>query len=211
MSTRWGWAFGLVASLWVPSAAALEGKPFIRPDVGGRVVFSPNGPSTQVLGGATAGYTFREPGDPDIAGYARLQAGGIYSLSHDSVGGMARLGVFAGPSISSVFATFGPDVWVDAYGTVSSNDYYLPLGSGVEFPLRVTVTPVSELSITGFVSPGFVIAGDRVAPGLSPFHTLSVGGFASVNAGSLSLTLGVQREWTVAGPLNGLILGFRIR
>lgn len=190
-----------------PQKRGWEGTPYFAPILsgGGVLVNGQTVVQTQIGGEVGYRYRYRKP-RPHVVGRTRARAVGIYATT-GSLGADVRLGSFMGPDWKVVQLLHGPDFWFDVYGSPRAPDYHLPPTVGVDLLNQVTVRIIQgQLNWVTAVSPGWVSNRQRRAPQLGPFHTMTARTAMVLRTDFGTLQLGVQRQWTSAGPVNGLIL-----
>lgn len=181
-------------------------KPYVYPVVNISLVSVNGTASAQAAAGAQVGVRVRYSDPPHWLSHTRTSVVGYYGLNSGSLGADLRLGSFIGPDGKVLQYLVGPDVWVQGYGTTGARDYYLPWTPGLDLRNLVTLKLVPELHLVGEVTPGWVFDEARRSDAVPPFHQLNLAAMAVIRANFLRLTVGVSRQYTAAGTIDGLIL-----
>jgi hypothetical protein len=181
-------------------------KPYIYPVVNISLV-SVNGNATaQAAAGGQVGVRVRYSDPPHWLSHTRTAVVGFYGLNTGSLGADVRLGSFIGPDGKLVQYQVGPDVWAQGYGRPDAADYWLPWTPGLDLRNLVTLKLAREFQLVGEATPGWVFDERRQSDEVAPFHQLNLAAMAVIRANFLRLTIGVSRQYTAAGTIDGLIL-----
>jgi hypothetical protein len=199
----------VIAALLAVTAAAGEWrdpKPYVFPVLNVSVVSVNGASSAQAAVGAQVGVRVRYSDAPHWLSHTRTSVVGFYGLNTGSLGADLRVGSFLGPDGKLVQYQVGPDLWAQGYGRPDARDYWLPWTPGLDLRNLVTFKVARELHLVGEATPGFVFDGRRVAEEVAPFHQLNLAAMAVIRMNVLRLTVGVSRQYTAAGTIDGLIL-----
>lgn len=182
-------------------------KPYAIPrlSVGGVAV---NGQwYAQGIGGAEAGVRVRDRDVPHWLSLSRVSALGMYGFNSGSLGGDFRLGSFIGPDGKAVRLLSGPDIFYNGYGDPAAPDYHLAWSPGLDIRTMALFKIHRDFKVVAHVTPGWAFSAQRAAPEIPIFSHVGMGVAARMNAGPVSLTVGVERQMNVAGTQDYIVLG----
>jgi hypothetical protein len=196
--------------LWCLSSALAgewsDPKPYVYPVINVSLVSVNGNASAQAAAGAQIGMRMRYNETPHWLSHTRTSIVGFYGLNSGSLGADLRLGSFIGPDGKLLQYQVGPDLWAQGFGSPDARDYYLPWTPGLDLRNLVTLKVAREFHLVGEVSPGWVFDERRRSTAVPPFHQLQLAAMAVIRADFLRLTVGVSRQYTAAGTIDGIIL-----
>lgn len=195
---------GLAAAAW--GGEWSDPKPYVYPVINISLVSVNGQASAQAAAGAQVGMRMRYDEAPHWLSHTRTSVVGFYGLNSGSIGADLRLGSFIGPDGKLVQYQVGPDLWAQGYGSPDARDYWLPWTPGLDLRNLVTLKLAREFHLLGEASPGWVFDARRRSDQVPPFHQVYLAAMASIRTNVIRLTVGVSRQYTAAGTIDGLIL-----
>ena len=181
-------------------------RPYILPRLNVGYV-SVNGTGfAQATGGLEGGLIRRYRQKPHYVWTTRASALGLLGLTDFSYGVDLRGGSFIGPDYKYLRLSLGPDLWYNGYGDPQAYGYYLPYSVGIDLPATALFKLAKGVGITTRAVPGWAFDADRRGGGVGPFDELTLLAALNLDVKNMSVTVGYQRSYNVAGVTEGIIL-----
>jgi hypothetical protein len=182
-------------------------EPFIDPHVGVTSVTINGDTGVQATAGGEAGYHYTWTGDPKLVGETRIGATLLYGLTSNSIGYDVRIGSFIGPKLGDLVLQAGPDLFYNGYGQAGASDYNLPATGGLSLPVTATYTPITEVGVSGRITPSWVFNPERRSSiEIGPFDELTAYLGANLSLGEVRGSVGYQWQWTSQGVIQGVVV-----
>lgn len=178
----------------------------IQPTVNVNTLLQQGGGTTlQTVVGLDGVAGFRYSESPNWFSETRIGGDFLLGVNNGSVGYDFSGSSVIGPDSDILRFTWGPELWFNGYGTVTSTrGYYLPASLGLSLPTALTVK-AGDANLTLGGSPGWAFMPLRQNAAIAVVDELVLSALLGVKAGDIDLGAGYARTLNVAGAFNGII------